>query len=53
MDTDRFNDWKRRRAAAEVPDDFANRVMATVRREQTGAHRLLVGAVVILLVGTC
>jgi hypothetical protein len=45
---DRFEVWKRRRAAAEVPADFADRVMAGVDRlhrqpgQRPGTQRLMV-----------
>jgi hypothetical protein len=40
-DRDPYEAWKRRRAEAPVPDDFADRVMASLRRpEQRPARRL-------------
>lgn len=38
---DLYEAWKRRRAEASVPDDFADRIMATVRLgEQKPGQRL-------------
>jgi hypothetical protein len=38
---DLYAAWKRRRAEAPLPDDFADRVMATlIRREQSLVQRL-------------
>ena len=33
-DLDPYETWKQRRAEVPVPDDFADRVMASLRREQ-------------------
>ncbi|HEY7312224.1 MAG TPA: hypothetical protein VH643_22865 [Gemmataceae bacterium] len=38
-DLDPYESWKRRRAEVPVPDDFTDRVMASLRQEQ-GPGRL-------------
>jgi hypothetical protein len=41
-DRDFYEAWRQRRAGAPVPDDFADRVMASLRRQEQGPARRLV-----------
>jgi hypothetical protein len=52
MNQEHYDAWKRCRGQAEVPGDFADKVMAAVRSDAAGRHRSLLGGLLLAFVSS-
>jgi hypothetical protein len=50
---DKYDRWKRTRAEVEVPDDFAERVMASIHQVPRRQSRIVQAAAAALAVAVC